>query len=139
MSKTTLLYKDVAPGAALDATVTAPTAQTRSALAQIPFGTEESPAITGELNQYGLDGTFVLASEISPAFWSEAMSGADGSFANGVEPQITVTFSKQYSSVGISFRFDSATGSYCSALNIKWYQGDTGRCGVFLPEESGEL
>ena len=124
MSKTTLLYKDVAPGAALDATVTALTAQARSALAQIPFGTEESPAITGELNQYGLDGTFVLASEISPAFWSEAMSGADGGFAVGAEPQITVTFSKQYSSVGISFRFDSATGGYCSALNIKWYQGD---------------
>lgn len=32
MSKTTLLYKDIAPGAALDATVTAPTAQDRSAL-----------------------------------------------------------------------------------------------------------
>ena len=38
MSKTTLLYKDIAPGAALDATVTAPTAQDRSALAQLPGG-----------------------------------------------------------------------------------------------------
>ena len=51
MSKTTLLYKDVAPGAALDATVTAPTAQNRSALAQLPSGTVEEPAATGELNQ----------------------------------------------------------------------------------------
>ena len=41
MSKTTLLYKDIAPGAALDATVTAPTAQDRSALAQLPGGTLE--------------------------------------------------------------------------------------------------
>lgn len=125
MSKTTLLYKDIAPGAALDATVTAPTAQDRSALAQLPGGTVEEPAATGELNQWGMDGAFVLASEISPAFWSEAMSGADGSFAVGSEPQITITFSKQYSSVGISFRFDTATGGYCSELNIKWYQGST--------------
>ena len=125
MSKTTLLYKDIAPGAALDATVTAPTAQDRSALAQLPSGTVEEPAATGELNQWGMDGAFVLASEISPAFWSEAMSGADGSFAVGSEPQITITFSKQYSSVGISFRFDTATGGYCSELNIKWYQGST--------------
>ena len=42
MSKTTLLYKDIAPGAALDATVTAPTAQDRSALAQLPSGTAVS-------------------------------------------------------------------------------------------------
>ena len=89
MSKTTLLYRDIAPGAALDATVTAPTAQDRSALAQLPSGTVEEPAATGELNQWGMDGAFVLASEISPAFWSEAMSGADGSFAAGYEPQIT--------------------------------------------------
>ena len=123
MSKTTLLYKDVAPGAALDAAVTAPAAQTRSVLTELPGGTTEEPAATGELNQWGLDGSFVLASEVSPAFWSEAMSGADGSFAAGTEPQITITFSQQYSSVGISFRFDSATGGYCSALNIKWYQG----------------
>ena len=52
MSKTTLLYKDIAPGAALDATVTAPTAQDRSALAQLPGGTVEEPAATGELNQW---------------------------------------------------------------------------------------
>ena len=125
MSKTTLLYKDVAPGADLDATVAAPTAQARSDLTKLPSGSTEAPAITCELNQYGLDGAFVLASGISPAFWSEAMSGADGSFAEGSEPQITITFSKQYSSLGISFRFDSATGGYCSSLNIKWYQGDT--------------
>lgn len=125
MSKTTLLHKDVAPGAAADATVTAPGAQTLSVLTDLPNGTTEAPAMTGELNQCGLDGEFVLASEITPAFWSKAMSGADGSFAAGSEPQITVTFSQQYSSVGISFRFDSATGGYCSALNIKWYQGDT--------------
>ena len=125
MSKTTLLYKDVAPGAALDAAVTAPAAQTRSVLTELPGGTTEEPAATGELNQWGLDGSFALASEVSPAFWSEAMSGADGSFAAGTEPQITIAFSQQYSSVGISFRFDTATGGYCSALRIQWYQGTT--------------
>ena len=66
MSKTILLYKDIAPGAALDATVTAPTAQDRSVLTQLPSGTVEEPAATGELNQWGLDGGFVLASEIAP-------------------------------------------------------------------------
>ena len=51
MSKTTLLYKVIAPGAALDSTVIAPTAQDRSVLAQLPSGTIEEPAATGELNQ----------------------------------------------------------------------------------------
>lgn len=124
MSKTTLLYKDVAPGAAADATVDASGAQDISDLASLPNGTTEEPAMTGELNQCGLDGEFVFVEEIAPAFWSKAMSGAEGSFTAGEEPQITVTFSQQFSSVGISFRFDTATGGYCSALNIKWYQGD---------------
>lgn len=125
MSKTTLLYKDVAPGAAADATVTAPGAQALSDISKLPAGTTELPAMTCELNQCGLDGSFVLASEIAPGFWSKSMSGADCCFASGEEPQITITFSQQYSSVGISFRFDSATGGYCTALNIKWYQGTT--------------
>lgn len=125
MSKTTLLYKDVAPGAESDAVITAPGAQEMSDIEALPVGTDELPAATCELNQWGLDGSFVFASEITPAFWSKAMSGEDCAFADGEEPQITITFSQQYSSVGISFRFDSATGGYCSALNVKWYQGET--------------
>lgn len=135
MSKTTLLYKDIAPGADTDAAVSAPSSQGFTDPTQLPFGTSEAPALTCELNQWGLDGTFILAEEIEPAFWSTEMSGADGSFASGQEPVITIVFDEQYSSVGISFRFDTPTGGFCSALNIKWYQQDVLREDVdFAPD-----
>lgn len=134
MSKTILLYKDIAPGADTDAAVSAPSSQDFTDPTQLPFGTSEAPALTCELNQWGLDGTFILTEEVEPAFWSSEMSGADGSFASGREPVITIVFDEQYSSMGISFRFDTPTGGFCSALNIKWYQQDVLRENVdFAP------
>lgn len=99
MSKTILLYKDIAPGADTDAAVSAPSSQDFTDPTQLPFGTSEAPALTCELNQWGLDGTFILTEEVEPAFWSSEMSGADGSFASGREPVITIVFDEQYSSM----------------------------------------
>lgn len=121
MSKTTILYKDIAPGADEDSNIITSPALAGSDVSKLPFGVSSVPAITGELNQWGLDGTFVLPVEI--AFWSEELSGDNCSFEN--PPVITIDFGQQYTSMGVSLYFDTASLNYCTEVNIKWYQGDT--------------
>lgn len=135
MSKTTILYKDIAPGADEDATVTTADAQSVSTPSKLPAGVSTPPVLTCELNQWGLNGTFKAVDGQSLAFWSTVMTGADCAFTNGEEPQITITFSEQYSTVGITLQFDTATGGYCSAVNIKWYQQNALKADVdFQPD-----
>lgn len=133
MSKTIITYKDIAPGAAEDAQVDATLGMTRSDPSLLPFGADVPATATMELNGWSLDGAYtVLKDDQQLAFWSEALSGADGLFAD--PPVITVIFDEQYSSTGISLVFDPAGGDYCSAVNIKWYQGDTLKADVdFAP------
>lgn len=124
MSKTQILYKDIAPGADEDAAVSSPGAAAFSDLTALPFGlTAPNPIATLEQNNWLLNGAFVLREHQPVAFWSSAMSGFDGTFSSN--PSITITFSKQFSSLGLTLLFDTATGDYCSAVNIKWYQQDT--------------
>lgn len=124
MGKTTVVYKDVAVGAAEAASVTATGPTPESAPAKLPFGQDTGAVVTLEHNRWILDGSMDRWYEDEAyAFWSAALSGADGSFDE--PPTITIAFSQQFSSMGVSFSFDTATGEYCSALNIKWYQGDT--------------
>lgn len=65
------------------------------------------------------------------AFWSTEMSGDDCSFEN--PPVITIDFDQQYSSVGLTLIFDSASGDYCDSVNYKWYQGDTQKANTVFP------
>lgn len=124
MSRTTILYKDIAPGAEEDAAVTASGGESFSNLAELPHGLSlPDPIITGELNAWGLDGSFVLRGSKQPAFWSSTLSGEDCEFE--APPAITITFDQQYSSLGISITFDQTGGDYCTEVNIKWYQGST--------------
>ena len=123
MSKTTIIYKDVAPAAADDASVSANGASSFSDITRLPDGGSEIAAISGELNYWALDGKHIAVDDHDIAFWSTELSGADGVFVN--KPVITITFTQQHSSMGVSFRFDTATGGHVSSLNIKWYQGAT--------------
>ncbi len=133
MSKTTVLYKDVAPGAEDNAEVTAELAAERSELDLLPHGIAPSPVVTLELNNWVLNGTFVLQETQQQAFWSAVMSDSTGTFTD--QPVITCSFSQQYSSTGITLVFDRAAGGYCSEINIKWYQGDTLKADVdFFPD-----
>lgn len=120
MSKTTILYKDIAPGADEDSTVTTSPALAGSDVSKLPFGVETSPYITGELNQWGLDGSFILPANI--AFWSDELSNENCEFET--PPVITVDFGKQYTSMGVSLYFDTASMNYCTSINVKWYQGE---------------
>lgn len=123
MSKTTVLYKDVAPGADEDASVSAAGQDGYSDISLTPFGVEPAPVATLELNNWLLSGTFKLKETQRLAFWSSELSGEDCAFAN--PPSITFDFTNQYSSTGITLVFDRANGNYCRKINVKWMQGDT--------------
>lgn len=122
MSKTTILYKDIAPGAEEDAVASSSSAYPNSDLSLVPTGTTSAPTITLELNHWGLDGMFDYEADQKIAFWSNDLSGDDCVFSN--PPEITVSFDEQYTSMGIYLIFDTATGGYCPSVTIKWYQGE---------------
>lgn len=135
MSKTTVLYKDVAPGAEDNAQPTGTGYSGDSNLDLLPFGVEPEAVATLERNYWRLDGTFRLRETQQLAFWSSALSNEDGGFDD--PPSITCSFTNQYSSTGITVVFDRAGGGYCSEINVKWYQGDTLKADVvFYPDSA---
>lgn len=107
-----------------------------SNLAALPFGSETDKLSVLELNAWGLDGSYELYSGQEYAMWSSELSDTDGSFANA--PVITATLDKQYSSTGMTLKFNEATGDYCSAVNIKWYLDDTVKADVDFTPDSVE-
>lgn len=135
MSKTTVLYKDIAPGADENAQTSGSGYSDDSHLAQLPFGVEPEPVITLERNHWLLNGTRKFRNSQTLAFWSTELSNLDGGFDS--PPSITFDFTKQYSSTGITIVFDRATGGYCSKVNVKWYQGGTVKADVdFYPNDT---
>lgn len=123
MSRTTILYKDIAPGAEEDAAITTSAATEFSTISDLATGVSPNPTITCEKNHWLLNGTYMLVENEPVAFWSTELSGDDCSFQN--KPEITIDFDQQYSSVGITLVFDSASNEYCDSVTIKWYQGET--------------
>lgn len=132
MSVTTVLYKDIAPGADEDASVSTTEAMSFSSPSKLPFGITPEPTITCEPNHWGLTGEYVTVDTQEVAFWSVETSGDDCNFTN--KPVITLEMDQQYSSVGITLAFDTASGDYCPSVNIKWYQGEALKADVdFTP------
>ena len=123
MSRTTILYKDVAPGADEDASVSTQSASEFSDPQKLVTGVTTGPGITCELNQWVLNGEHRYISNLDIAFWSNDLSGDNCTFEN--HPMIEIDFDEQYSSVGLTLVFDTETGEYCTSVNIKWYQGQT--------------
>ena len=83
MGKTTVVYKDVAVGAAEAASVTATGPTPESAPAKLPFGQDTGAVVTLEHNRWILDGSMDRWNEDEAyAFWSAALSGADGGAAH---------------------------------------------------------
>ncbi len=90
---------------------------------------EVTPSIktaTLEDNLFLLDGSYQPFPD-TPAgefwgWWSSTMSGADGVFL--VPPALTISFTEPHSSMGVTFRFDTATGDTVSHLKITWKDAD---------------
>lgn len=122
MSKTTIVYKDIAPGAGADAEVMATGPSGLSDLLALPLAGVQKRTAVCERNYWALDGTAGLADGAPMSgFVSSALSGATGEFET--PPTITINFDNQYSSVGVSFVFDDV--EWCGKLAIAWYQGET--------------
>lgn len=76
--------------------------------------------ISTDLNWWGLNGASSAVDGKTVPFWSTALSGADCVFTD--PPEIIISFDSQYTIAGITLVFDTV---YCTAVNIKWYQGAT--------------
>ena len=77
---------------------------------------------TVEENQFLLDGNYALFPDTPQGhfwgWWSSSMSGADGSFTTN--PTLTISFSENHSSLGLTLCFDTATGDYLSYIKVTW-------------------
>lgn len=77
---------------------------------------------TLEQDFYLLDGTFKTFPD-SPSnmeYMSEEMSDEEGNFQMPIT--MTRTFTNRYSATGMTIKFDTNTGDYCSKFNIAWYR-----------------
>lgn len=79
---------------------------------------------TLEENHYLLDGSFKTFpnAPTNMEYMSEEMSDSTGTFATPIV--MTRTFSNRYSATGMTIKFDTLTGDYCSKLSIAWYRSD---------------
>lgn len=129
-----LIYKDVAVGADEDAQVTtSTTAEDFSDVAKIPFGVEAPAIATGEPNGWGLTQDYKVLDKQPLAFWSRERSGAGCDFST--PPTITLAFSKQYTSTGLTVRFAPASMDYCTKIGVTWYQnGAAKESGTYYPD-----
>lgn len=118
-----IVYRDIAPNAAEDASVSASGYDTaKSNLALLPFGAEnEKQYATLETNLWTLDGAYSIYDNGDISFWSADLTDDSGDFATS--PTITIDFDEQYTSLGITLVFGGDT--WCNDISIAWYQGET--------------
>ena len=117
-----VIYKDLAPGAAEDATVSATNKDAISDVSLLPFGSGNATEYeTLEPNYWELDGTRDIYENEDVSFWSSALSGSDGTIST--QPVITITFTQRITTLGITLSFMG--DSYASSLSIVWYDGAT--------------
>ena len=118
---TRLIYKDIAPGADTDCTVTAAGANAKSDVSLLPAGVVNPDFASLELNKWVMNGAVKVYNGEPIALLSTAMSGEDCNFE--IPPSLSINFGHNYTALGISFRFASEAVDYASSLTIAWYQG----------------
>lgn len=116
-----IIYKDIALGADLDATVTTTEKQAFSEIDKIPFGVENPALATCELNGWGLSHDYKTRDNEPIAFWSSTQSGGDCVFTSS--PTIQLAFTEQYTATGLTIRFAVEAMDYCRKILVIWYQG----------------
>lgn len=114
-------YKDVALGADNDATVTTTSKTAFSDVSKIPFGVNTPAIATCEPNGWGLSRDYKARDTHPIAFWSSTQSGDDCIFAT--VPTITLEFTEQYTTTGLTIQFAPQSFDYCRKLAVYWYQG----------------
>lgn len=131
MSTTTILYRDIAPGAIDGAQITATEATPFSDPSMLADDEHYvSQAATLERNVWTLDGTRRIYGGGTEPYWSSVLSGDDCTLDPA--PVVTLTLDGTYTSLGITLVFDtSSSGGYCSDVLICWY-----RSGALLTEKA---
>ncbi len=130
-----LIYRDVAVGAAEDASITETGANEFSTPTLLPTGASPPAFSIVEHNFWRLNGEHVIHEAQQIAFLSSEVSGADCTFTQ--TPTIRVDFTSNYTTLGISLVFAPETGDYCKQVTLTWYQGETQLATqVFNPDSS---
>lgn len=114
-----LIYRDIALGAE-GAAVSSSAAESFSDITKVPYGVTPPPTATCEPNGWGLIPEYKVRSGQPFAFWSVDRSGTDCSFSN--PPTITLDFSQQFTSTGLTITFSPDAMDYCTQIRILWYQ-----------------
>lgn len=117
-----LIYSDIALGAAEDAEITVTDKEEFSAPEMLPVGTDTGAIATLEHNAWGLSSGYKIKDTQPFALWSKAISNKEGVFVT--PPIITVDFSEQYTSTGLTIRFSPDANEYCRKIAVLWYQGE---------------
>lgn len=85
-------------------------------------------AATWEEDFFPMDGSMPLFPDepegLPWGWWSRSMSDLNGVFA--APPELTITFTENHTSVGLTFDFYSPTDDYCSEIRIRWYDAADG-------------
>jgi len=92
-------------------------------LNQMPLGKRD-----GNWDIWGITGPYKLLPETIPetlftGWWSNVISNASGDFQT--KPVLTVTFTNNHSSAGITLRFCEESNEFASQMYIRWYRGNT--------------
>lgn len=117
-----LIYSDVPLGAAEDASVNVSEASAFSEPSALPFGVVTGAIATMEHNGWGLSSDYKVKDKQPFALWTDTMSNDSGAFET--PPNITLDFTSQYTSTGLTIRFSPDAGEYCRKLTVIWYQGE---------------
>ena len=114
-------YADVAVGADRATAITTTDVAPFSNLARVPFGAQDEPYITLELNNWVLDGTYTPLPVESNVlgYWTDTLTDENGDF--DTHPVLIATLNDLFSSTGIQLVFSDKMNDFSSSLNIKWY------------------
>lgn len=115
-----LVYGDIALGAAEDAEIAVTDVESFSNPVALPYGVDTGAISTLEHNGWGLSHDYKTKANQPFALWSDSISNAEGVFTT--PPVITLEFTEQYTSTGLTFRFSPDAEEYCSEIGVVWYQ-----------------
>ena len=119
-----IVYDDIALGAKEDSTAASSDLDYYVNLENLK-GEVEYPDYAMCLPRYAkMDGNYSNAPDVlsDMGYVSDSISDAAGMFEN--PPSITFTFTQNYSSVGITLRFNDHSGDYCSKVKVQWYRAE---------------
>lgn len=121
-----IVYEDIAPGAAGDTTLAVSEKQSWNTPADALVEHETVKVGTLEHNFWLLDSSFKFFPDNAASqpfgWWTESMSDINGFFET--QPVLTLTLGGMYTSVGLTFTFDSVGPTWPTWMNVKWYRGN---------------